>query len=121
MEENKVKTYRITLDFEAISNWRDEERDDLPVHGMVSFYKAAGIIDFFREHKEEFGENFAPLDVMDCSHYTQQHIRNFIQEQWEVYSLSLLDHNKVEHPHLSKRNKTLSSTSVQKNCEKCEY
>ena len=51
MEETKVKTYRITLDFEAISNWRDEERDDLPVHGMVSFYKAAGIIDFFKTLK----------------------------------------------------------------------
>ena len=54
MEENKVKTYRITLNFEAIDNWRDSERDDLPVHGMVSFYKAAGVIDFFKEHKEEF-------------------------------------------------------------------
>ena len=96
MEENKVKTYRIALDFEAIDNWRDSERDDLPVHGMVSFYKAAGVIDFFKEHKEEFGENFAPLDVMDCSYYTQQHIRKFIQDQWEIYSLSLLDHNKVE-------------------------
>ena len=96
MEENKVKTYRITLDFDAIDNWRDSERDDLPVHGMVSFYKAAGVIDFFKEHKEEFGENFAPLDVMDCSYYTQQHIRKFIQDQWQIYSLSLLDHNKVE-------------------------
>ena len=116
------KKYEIKLDFDAIKAWRDSSVDDLPVHGMISFYKAAGVADFIKERVEEFGDQIAAIDIVSCNFYTQQRIKKFIAEQWEIFSLSLLDHNKVvwntrtypkgvEHYHRTPSKKVLKSLS----------
>lgn len=95
-EENAKITYQIKLDFDAIAAWRDEKNDDLPVHGMISFYRACGAADFIKEHAGEFGDQVAAIDIMSCNFYTQQRIKKFVSERWQIFSMSLLDHNKVE-------------------------
>ena len=53
---------RFKLDFEALSKWRDSTRDDIPVNGFISFYKACGILEAANEYKKDhpktpFAEN----------------------------------------------------------------
>lgn len=83
------------LDFDELEEWRDPENEDLPVHGMISFYKACGLIDHLQENKDKFGDQIVAIDTISCNFYTQQRIKKFIAERWEVFSLSLLDNNKV--------------------------
>ena len=35
MAETEKITYQIHLDFDQIAQWRDSEKDDLPVYGMI--------------------------------------------------------------------------------------
>lgn len=88
-------TKRIKLDFNKLDEYRDEKKDGLPIYSMLSFYQAAGVSDVIREYAEELGNQVAAIDVISCSFYTQQHIKKFVAERWEVFSLSLLDNNKV--------------------------
>lgn len=93
--EEEVKKDRIELDFDKLEEWRDETNDDLPVHSMISFYKASGIVDYLLQHQENLKGKSAALDIMSCNFYTQQRIKKFISERWEIFSLSLIEDNKV--------------------------
>ena len=94
-EDQKPETYEINLDFDQLAAWRDAEKDDLPVCGMISFFKASGASAIIFEHQDRFKDAAAPLDVFACNFYTQQRIKKFIAERWEIFSLSLEGNNKV--------------------------
>lgn len=93
--KSKEKKYKIKLNFDKIKAWRDVENDDLPVRGMISFYKASGVFDMVTKHRDEIKGKVAPIDNFSCNFYTQKRIKEFIKERWEVFSMTLKDNNEV--------------------------
>ena len=91
-----IEIARVNLDFDAISQWRKTEADDLPPCSTLSFYEACGIMqaikDYIAEHE---GVQMTGLDNLSCNFYTMQRIKNFIFDFWRRYSLTILEDNKV--------------------------
>lgn len=87
---------RVDLDFDAISQWRKTEADDLPPCSMMSFYEACGVMQLIRDYvAENKGKQVTGLDNLRCNFYTMQRIKNFITDIWRRYSLTILEDNKV--------------------------
>ena len=88
--------YKTTINFEELENWRDPERDDIPVTGFIGFYKAVGIFDKAMEYKKEHPEfEFAPVVNIFCNFNTQKAIKNFIERMWKIYSLKIDGDNHI--------------------------
>lgn len=99
MEENSkaiVEIARIELDFDAIRQWRKTGADDLPACSVLSFYEAAGVTQIIRDYLEGADTQVTALDNLSCNFYTLQRIKNFINDIWSRYSLTISEDNKVE-------------------------
>ena len=92
-----VEVANIALDFDALEEWRREGDNGLPIYSMLSFYEACGMQQKVKEYYDEHGKDqFAPLDVIVCNFYTLQRIKNLITDHWELYSMVIVENNKVE-------------------------
>lgn len=82
--------YKTKIDFDALAEWRDKDRDDIPVSGFIGLYKALGIIQAANDYKKEH-EDFEviPLDNIFCNLSTHQRLKHFIENNWSVYSLDI--------------------------------
>lgn len=89
-----MKTKTIQLDFDAIRKWRDAEKDDLPAYSMLTFYKAAGILDAVKELNGM--KPVAFYDILACNWPTHKKIKNFLEETWQIFSLRFKEKNVVE-------------------------
>ena len=88
-----MKTRTIKLDFDSIRKWRDPENDNLPAYSMLTFYKAAGILDAVRELNGE--KPVAFCDILSCNWPTHRKIKDFLEETWRIFSLRHEGTNKV--------------------------
>ena len=87
---------RIKVDFDKLLDWKDPERDDLPIISYMSFYRATGILDAVVNYKKEDPEcEFAAAVNIVCNTITNRRIRSFIEEIWSVYSLDIDNDNHV--------------------------
>ena len=88
MERDIVK---INLDFDAISAWRNTKNDDIPACSFLSVYEASGLEPYFKEYCESKGEGFQLVAINNilCNFYTLQRLKRFIEEIWQVYSLTI--------------------------------
>lgn len=98
MEENKIiekEIAKININFEALEDWRKGE-DEIPVCSFLSFYEACGLEPYVRKYFEEHdNKTMAPFDVLFCNFYTLQRIKNFLKNQWSIYSIDIKEDNKV--------------------------
>ena len=98
MEENKIivkDLAKININFDDIDKWRKGE-EEFPVYGFLSFYEACGLEPVVRKYFEEHdNKTMAPFDVIFCNFYTLQRIKNYLKDQWAVYSLDLKGDNQV--------------------------
>lgn len=103
-EEKKEKKYEyqeeeittIKLDFDQLEEWRNQDLDDLPICGFLSLYKACGLMPYIEEYvnSKEHGPIVA-ADNLTCNFYTLQRLKNFITNNWQVYSLDIKEDNNV--------------------------
>lgn len=106
------------LDFEQLEDWTDDKHDDLPIRGLISFYEATGIAKLVLDNKERFVGGITAIDNIACNFYTQKRIKNFIKKQWEIYSMSLVDHNNVTwNTHTYKKGEKHYARSLSKRVE----
>lgn len=96
-KKQPVEIANIALDFDALEAWRREGEKGLPVYSMLSFYEACGMQQRVKDYYDEYGKDqFAPLDVVACNFYTLQRIKNLITDNWELYSMVIVENNRVE-------------------------
>lgn len=92
MKEKNIK--KIKLDFDQLSEWTDPTQDDIPICSFIGFYKACGItaqVEKYVKKNPEF--KVCAVDNILCNFYTMKHIKNFIQNNWEIHELSIDDNN----------------------------
>lgn len=100
MENTKIT---IKLDFDSLKKykWSSPHAEDLPITSMIKFYQASGIYDKIKEMTGD-SKSWACLDILACSYYTLQHIKNFIEQNWKHYNITI---DSDEHIIWKKRNK----------------
>ena len=86
-----TEIFKVKIDFKALDKWRDKDRDDLPITGYISLYKALGIVDAAHKYKDNDHPDFEviPLDNIFCNLDTHKKIKNFIEHNWQVFSINI--------------------------------
>ena len=88
---------KITLDFDKLAEWRQEDKDDIPICSVLSLYKASGITDAIQSYRiAHFDEPVFPIVNLCCNFYTLQRIRNFVTNNWQIYSLDIAADEEVK-------------------------
>lgn len=81
---------KIKIDFDALEKWRDADRDDLPIVGFVSLYKALGIVQAANDYKKDHPDfEVIPLDNIFCNLSTHRRLKSFIENNWQVFSIDI--------------------------------
>lgn len=84
----------IKLDFDELQEYRLSDRDELPIVGLLSFYKAIGLMDIASEYKNEYPDFvFIPLDNFKCNFNTLRKIRDFIENNWATFDITITEDN----------------------------
>lgn len=114
---------KVKIDFDELAKWRDKDRDDIPVNGFISIYKALGIIDAAHNYKKDHPEfEVIPVENIFCNLSTHRRLKAFIEEMWSVYSLDIDGDNHVfwdtsKYPkgkkHYKKKLKAIARTAIQ--------
>ena len=91
LEINNIAT--VELDFDKLSKWRGQTEDHFPVNSFLSLYEACGLKEKIQQIAEE--KPIVAADNLVCNFYTLQRLKNFIKDQWEIYSMDVVDNNKV--------------------------
>lgn len=91
--DRDIAKFKINL--AELEDWRDNEKDGLPIRGFVSFYKATGITDAVVSAIANEGVDIVPYDNIVCNFFTLQAIKNFIKNQWKIYSIDIDQDNHV--------------------------
>lgn len=88
--------FKTTINFDELENWRDPERDDIPVTSFIGFYKAIGIFEKAQEYKKDHPD-FEPIPIINifCNTNTHKAITKFIERMWKIYSLKIDGDNHV--------------------------
>jgi len=86
---------KLTFDLSELEDYKDPEKDNLPIYSYVSFYKAIGLLKYLEEYKEQSGKQIAALDNLACNFNTLINLKNFIKNQWKIYSIDIDADNHV--------------------------
>lgn len=85
-------TKTIKLDFDALDNWKNKE--GFPICSFIHVYEACGLIEVIKNNTEE-NYQLVPFDNILCNFYTLQRLKEFIKNNWECYSLTIKEDNKI--------------------------
>ena len=87
---------KIKIDFDALEQWRDADRDDIPVTNFIGLYKALGIVKAANDYKQDHPDfEVIPLDNIFCNTMTHRLLKKFIEDIWATYSLDIDEDNHV--------------------------
>lgn len=92
-----VKFAEVKLDYDKLDAWRNTENDDLPICSMINLYTASGVVDEFKKFMADHPgviDQICPLDNIRGSFYTIQHMKRFIQDNWETFNIYISENNK---------------------------
>ena len=64
-EFKPVEIFKVEINFDELEKWRDSTKDDLPVVGYMSFYRAIGLLDAAEKYAKELTEE--ACSVLDDS------------------------------------------------------
>ena len=89
-EFKPVEIFKTEIDFDALEKWTDSEKDDLPVVGYMSFYRAIGLLDAAKKYAKEHPDFYLyHLDNILCNFMTNRRIKHFIESNWSVYDIDI--------------------------------
>lgn len=92
----QVEIFRTEIDFSKLDEWRDSTKDDLPVCGYMSFYRAIGLLDAAKKYNETHPDFYLyHLDSILCNYMTNKAIRRFIEKNWSIYDIDIKEDNNV--------------------------
>ena len=81
---------KVKIDFKALEKWKDAERDDFPVASFISLYRALGIEDALESYVKEHPDfQVIPVINIVCNLNTHKRLKNFIEKNWQVYSIDI--------------------------------
>ena len=72
-----------------------EEDTGLPIHSFISFYRAIGLEGYIQNYVNVSGNQIAPFDNILCNFQTIDAIKEFIKNQWKIYSIDIDGDNHV--------------------------
>lgn len=84
--------FKTKIDFKELAKYRDPNKDDLPVIGFISLYRAIGLLDAAEKYKAEHPDFF--IDITNksnivCNFSTQRRLQTFIEDIWKTYSIDI--------------------------------
>ena len=85
--------FKTKIDFKALEKYRDHDKDDLPIIGFISLYRAIGLLDAAQKYKENEDPDFF-IDITNksniaCNLATQKLLKSFIENNWSIYSIDI--------------------------------
>ena len=91
------KIVKIKLDFVKLRDYLSDDKEKLPIHGMVGFYRASGVLEAWQKFLQDRNLDGAdPKQYMFCNSSTMMTMRGLIENNWQTFNIDLLDNNKVE-------------------------
>ena len=72
-----------------------EEDTGLPIHSFISFYRAIGLEKYIKEYVDTTGKQVAAFDNILCNFQSIDEIKEFIKNQWKIYSIDIDADNHV--------------------------
>lgn len=86
---------KLTFDLEELENYRDVEKDNLPIRSFISFYKAIGLEKYLQDYRSKTDKQIVSFDNIVCNFPTLESIKEFIKNQWKIYSIDIDADNHV--------------------------
>lgn len=83
--------FRTKLNFKELQDYRTPDDNQLPIRGLVDFYRACGLMDAIE--KLGLTEQIIPIQAFYCNFVTLQKIRYLIKNNWETFNLEIIDNN----------------------------
>lgn len=91
---NYTDVATFNFDLNQLKDYIDSE-SGLPIYSFISFYRAIGLLPYITKYKDETGKSVVCFDNILCNFNTLCDIKDFIKNQWQIYSLDIDGDNHV--------------------------
>lgn len=96
VEIEEIELARVQINWGDLDKWIKPNSDDLPVYSFLSIYEACGLQPIFQKYYDENNnKQIIAADNLMCNFYTLQAMKNYIERNWQVYSLDINGDNHV--------------------------